>query len=561
MAEETSGLTSGGIHFTGLGNGTDFDAIIEATIKTQSFHKNRLELWKASWEQKQEAFKELNTALLSLKTHMNSMDRPNEFFKKTVSSTDEDVLTAKADSDAGEGNHTILVDQLAQNKIQTNTTGYADNSTVINNTGSDQTIVLNYKGGSAVTITIPNGTTLEGAVNLINKDADNPDVRASIVSDGNFSYMQLRGMDMGSDATLSLAGSTLSGYDDTGGNWDINQVNQNAQIRVDGWPASSWIEADSNTIADAVEGVTINLKSIPLGASNASVTISVGNDNEAIKENVRGFVDKINEVRTQLIDMTKFDDTQQKGSILTGNYGLQMISSMLKNVTSQKGVGFDYDDDTISTLSQIGILTDAEEGSATVGLLQFDEEVFDEAMDADSSAVAALFSSYYEGGTNSPNFTYDSHVQGVTEAGTYEVAYTVSGGAITSATINGVDCSINGNQITGASGTAMAGLALNIVDLTDGNYTGEALVKLGKAGEMANTLDDITNSNDGPLHILEDNYQDIIDNIDEKIDYEQNRLTRMERNLRNQYARLEAVLANYTSTQQSLSGQLAQLQN
>ena len=559
MASET--LTSGGIHFTGLGNGTDFDAIIEATIKTQSFHKNRLELWKEGWEEKQTAFQELNTTLLSLKTHMQTMDRPSEFFKKEVTSTDDDVLTASADSDAGAGNHTILVDQLAQNKIQTNTNGYADSSTIINNTGSAQTIVLNYDGEDPVTISIPNGTTLAGAINIINKDADNPGVRAAIVSDGNFSYLQLRGMDMGSAANLSLAGSTLSGYDDTGGNWDVNQANQNARIRVDGWPSSSWIESDSNTIEDALEGVSFNLKSIPLGASNATVTISIANDDEAIRENVRGFVEKINEVRKELKGLTQFDENMKKGSILTGNYGLQMISSMLKDVTSEKGVGFDYDDDTISTLAQIGILTEAEEGSVNVGLLAFDEEIFNEAMKTDSDAVASLFSSYFSGGTNSPDFTYDSHVSGVTKAGTYDVTYTMSGGVVTSATMGGQTATFSGTQITGAAGTDMAGLAINVVDLADGTYSGEARIKLGKTGEMVEALNKITSATDGPLHILEDNYQDIIDDIDKKIEYESSKLSRMERTLRNQYARLEATLANYGNIQQSLQSQLTQLSN
>ncbi|BBD08637.1 flagellar filament capping protein FliD [Desulfovibrio ferrophilus] len=553
-------LTSGAIHFTGLGNGTDFDSIIQAMVKAQSFHKNRLESWKADWEDKQTAFQDLNTTLLSLKTHMQSMDKPSEFFVKNVTSTDEDVLTATADSDAAEGNHLILVNQLAQNKIQTNSTGYADPTTVINSTGSDQTIVLNYNGKAAVTITIPDGTTLAGALNMINKDADNPGVRASIVSDGSSSYLQMRGMDMGSGATLSLAGSTLSGYDDTGGNWDVNQANQNAQIRVDGWPISTWIESDTNTITDAVEGVSFSLKSIPFGQSNASITLSIANDNSAIKENVRGFVDKINEVRSELINLTKFDENMERGALLQGNYGLQLISTKLKDVTSQKGVGFDYDDDVISTLSQIGIMTDAEEGSATRGLLMFDEEIFDEAMKTDPDAVSSFFSAYFSGDTNSSDFTYDSHISGVTKAGTYAVEYTVDGsGTITSATIGGQTASIIGSQMTGPSGTDMAGLVINAVNLSAGTYTGEVRLKLGKAGQMVETLDEITSTVDGPLHILEDNYQDIIDDIDKKIDYETDRITRMERMTRSRFARLESTLSYYDSMMKSLDSQISSL--
>ncbi|WP_461208335.1 flagellar filament capping protein FliD [Desulfocurvus sp. DL9XJH121] len=552
-------ITSGAIHFTGLGNGTDFDSIIEATIQTQSFHKNRLEHWKSGWEEKQEAFDELNTALVALQTHMRTMDRPDEFFEKSVATTDDDVLSAKAESSAGVGNHTILVDRLAQNKIQTCTTGYTDPDMPVNLTGSNQTIVLNYGSEAPVTVVVPNNTTLTGLVNMINKDPDNPGVRAAVVSDGNQHYLQLRGLDMGDDATLSLAGSTLAGYDDTAGNWDINQENQDSRIRVDGWPTSGWIESDSNTVDSALEGVSFTLKSIPLGQSNASVTISISNDDEAIKENVRGFVDKINEVRTMLIDMTKYDENLDRGSILTGNYGLQMISSMLKNVTSERGVGFDSDDDTVSTLSQIGIMTVAEEGDVNVGLLEFDEEVFEEAMKADSDGVAALFSAYFDATTNSPDFAYNSHISGVTQAGTYKVEYTVSGGVVTSATMGGRAASVSGTQITGAPGTDMAGLALDVLNLSDGTYSGEVRIKLGKAGQMDRILDEITDSHSGPLHILDENYQDIIDDIDEKIEYEENKLARMERTLRNQYARLEATLANYNNIQTSLQSQLTQL--
>jgi len=551
-------LTSGAIHFTGLGNGTDFDSIIDAMVQAQSFHKNRLELWRSEWEEKQTAFNDLNTTLLSLKSHMESMDRPNEFFVKAVSSSDDDILTATADSDASEGNHVILVNRLAQNKIQTTTAGYASGTTVVNSTGSTQTIVLNYGSNAAVSIDVPANTTLDGLAYLINKDADNPGVRASIVSDGTSSYLQLRGLDMGDNATLTLAGTTLTGFQDA--DWTVNQTNQDAQIRVDGWPPSGWIESDSNTIVDAVEGVTFNLKSIPYGQSNATITVSVGNDEEAIKENVRSFVDKINEVRQELISLTKFDESLEQGAILQGNYGLQLISSQMKNVTAQKGVGFNYDDDLISTLAQIGITTDAEEGSVTRGLLVFDEEIFDEAMENDSDAVADIFSAYYEGDTDSPDFSYQSHIQGVTKAGNYEVEYTVDGsGTITSATIGGRAATIDGSQITGAAGSDMAGLVVDVIDFTAGTYTGEVRLKLGKAGEMAEALKSITSSVDGPLHILDDNYQDIIDDIDKKIDYETDRITRMEVNLREKFARLESTLNYYDSIMSSMSSQISSL--
>ena len=52
--------------------------------------------------------------------------------------------------------------------------------------------------------------------------------------------------------------------------------------------------------------------------------------------------------------------------------------------------------------------------------------------------MAELFSAYYAGEVrDSTDFTYSSYVDGTTQGGSYDVSYTVSGGTVTSATING----------------------------------------------------------------------------------------------------------------------------
>jgi flagellar hook-associated protein 2 len=78
---------------------------------------------------------------------------------------------------------------------------------------------------------------------------------------------------------------------------------------------------------------------------------------------------------------------------------------------------------------------------------------------------------------------------------------------------------------------------------------------------LADTLKDLTSSSSGPLHILEDNYQDIMDNIDDKIEWEEKRIDRMERDLRNRFANLEATLGYYNQMQMALNNQIGQLQN
>jgi flagellar hook-associated protein 2 len=583
----TSSYASGQINFAGLGNGTDFNSLIDGLIKVERNRVTSLETWKATWQSKVDAFKELNTKMLSLKTTLEGMDTINEFMTKSVSTTSSSVLTATADSSAQAAAHTVQVNQLAQNAILTNQNGYAATDTVLNSGGSS-VFAYNYKG-TDYSLSVPKDTTLEGLKNLINNDPENPGVKASIISNGTESFLQFRGMDLGADADLSIgAGTTLTGF--TSGDFDQTQINQNSQIRVNGWPSGSWISNASNTVTGIIDGLTLNLRG---AAPGSDISLIVDTDRESLKENVRTFVTQVNEVRKYIQNITKFDPVKQTGSLLTGNYGVDIISQKLKSIVADKGLGFFYYDDTgstpqgdvISSLSQIGILTDADENSPTAGLLVLDEEKLDIALNADTDAVARLFSAKDEGGVyNTNDISYYSHIDGITEAGSYKVKYSVdASGNITEAWINGYPAGIDNttHQITSQSHkinigdrkveqNPSAGLVLNVLNLAQGTYppagTKEddyplALLKRGKTGEMVSELKALTNKTEGPLHILEDNYEDIMDMIDDKIAYEENRIDQMERNLREKFARLDALLGNYEGQSAQLTSQISQLSN
>jgi flagellar hook-associated protein 2 len=545
------------IVFSGLGSGTDFDSIIKATVEVEKFRINRLTVWKNSWQNKVDTFQELNTRMLSLKTAMEGMDTLSEFMVKTAAPADASVLTATADSSAQAAAHSIQVNQLAKNDVWMGTHSFASATATVNNTGSAQTFAYTY-GSTNVSVEIGAGTTLTGLVNAINTDPDNPGVRAAAfkAADGDY-RLQVWGMDQGASYQFSVgAGTTLSNVKAA----DMGQTQnaQNSQVKVDGFPSASnaWIERSSNSLSDVIEGLTLNLK------GTGTTTVSTQVDKEAVKENVRTFVDKVNEVRQFILDVTKFNATAKKASVLTGNYGVQLISTRLKELVAGKGAGFDYNDDAISVLSQIGITTDASEDSASRGLLLLDEEILDEALNANPDALAQLLSADYVGGSNSSNFTYYSHVDKLTKAGTYDLSYTVNGsGEITGATINGRPVAVDNttHEITGLHGNPEGGLVIKVTNLTAGAYSGEVRLKQGKAGQLAESLKDLTSSTSGPLHILEDNYQDIMDNIDKKIEREETRITALEEHLRERYARLEALLGNYNNISTSLSNSIAQL--
>ncbi|MEW5774945.1 MAG: flagellar filament capping protein FliD [Thermodesulfobacteriota bacterium] len=557
MADETQDISSNKIVFSGLGSGTDFDSIIKATVEVEKFRIKRLNVWKSSWQTKVDNFQQLNTKMLSLKTSLEGMDTLSEFLVKGATVADSSVFTATANSSAQVAAHTVQVNQLAKNDMWVGSHAFASATATVNNSGSAQTFAYTY-GAANVSVEIGAGTTLTGLVNAINTDPDNPGVRAAAikVADGDY-RLQIWGMDLGASYQFSVgAGTTLSNVKAS----DMAQTQnaQNSQVKVDGFPsaAGSWIERSTNSLSDVIEGLTLNLK----GTGSSSVSTAV--DKDAVKENVRTFVDKINEVREYILDITKFNSTTQKASVLTGNYGVQLISTRLKELVAGKGTGFDYDDDAISVLSQIGITTDATEDSATRGLLVLDEEILDEALDSNPDELAQLLAADFVGGSNSSNFSYYSHIDNLTKAGTYALSYTVDGsGNITGATINGRAATVDNSthEITGLHGYDEAGLVIKVTNLTAGSYSGEVRLKQGKAGQLAESLKDLTSSTSGPLHILEENYQDIMDNIDKKIEREETRITALEEHLRERYARLEAVLGNYNNISSSLSNQINQL--
>jgi flagellar hook-associated protein 2 len=580
MADST--YTSGSINFTGLGNGTDFNTLIDGLVEVEQSRVTRLENWKATWELKNEQFQELNTQLLGLKTTLEGLDSLNEFMTKDVDSSNTGLLTATANADALESTHTVVINQLATNDILITSSGASAMDTVI--ASSDTSFTFSYGGESYTIDDIAAGTTLEGFVNLINNHPDSRGIiQASTIYDGTSYHLQLSGKGLGADNQLviSNAGSLMFGA----GDFTETQNAQNSQIRVDGFPASNagWIERGSNSVDDIISGITLDLRDAD---PDSVVSLTVSTETSNIVDNITTFVDSVNAIRAQIIALTKVDDTkggtstggdsltdttETKGSILTGNYGIDIISQNLKNITANIGVGFTpWDPDTLSgdkysALSQLGIMTDAEQGSATYGLLTIDYEKLDEALQEDPTAVAELFSMEPTGVSRTTDFTFNSLIEGTTMPGEYDIEVVSDGSQIVSATINGEEAAVSGWEITGLSGDAL-GMALRLNNTGAGTYSGKVAVKAGKATEMINELTALTKPYNkftfegGPLAVLQNNYSDIMDSIDDKIAYENTRIEKLERNLRLKYSRLDTLLGQYELQQGQLEAALAQLE-
>jgi flagellar hook-associated protein 2 len=325
-----------------------------------------------------------------------------------------------------------------------------------------------------------------------------------------------------------------------------------------------------------------------------TTNIGVGNDIETMKENIYAFVDAVNTFRSLLSSFTKVDDSKevldpdyavsqfemQKGGVLTGNYGVQLVESRLKDAVAGMAKGFvprttnaagNTVGDIFSSLSQIGIYTNSTQGEATFGLLEINmlgdkgSLTLDQALAENPEAVARLFTVQGEGSSNSDDFQFDSMIASITKAGTYEVSYEVdASGNIVNARIDGKDAIIdNANHTITSNEGDSKGLLISVTNLTASvtPYSGSVSIKEGKIAQLLSLMDGTEGllGSNGTLKTIENNYDKIIDGIEDKIKREDERLARWERNMILKFSRLESTLARYQQMQTDLTSQIAQL--
>ena len=544
---------AGQINFQGLGSGTDFGTLISKLVQVEQTRVQTYVTWKQSWLNKSTAITNLNSQMLSLRTSLESFDTVDSFLQQSATSTNTTAVTATAGGSAESGNYTFSVAQLAQNKVMVTSNGYSSLTQVVNSLGSSATFTYTYDG-KTVTNSIPGSASLTDLVNIINTNGNNPGVRASTLYDGNKYYLEIRGMDTGASNSLLVAGSTtLAGFGQA--NFQTTQNNQDALFKINGWPLSNaYMSRATNTVTDAINGVTMNL------LASGSGSISVAINTSAVVANVQTFVSQINAVITQIQSLTAYNSTTQQASMMTGDYGLQLVSDIMNNIMANPGVGFG-NSDTYSSLAPLGLSVDADQGDTTFGQILFDQTTFENVLASNAQAVGMIFAAQNVGGTDSSDITYLSSIDTVTQAGSYPVSYTVANGKITAATINGHPATFSSNSsvITGEGGYPEAGLAFQVDNLANGTYSHTVNLRLGKTGELVNELATLTDASTGPLTIEQQGCHDEADEISQMIDDENVRIQTMATNLKAQYSALDTLLGQYSAEQQQLTSSISSL--
>ncbi|MCY2927377.1 MAG: hypothetical protein NT031_18460, partial [Planctomycetota bacterium] len=235
------------------------DTLVQAGVAKAGAPLARLVQQQKDVTAQQTALNDIATRLKDLQGITTTLRDTANLQAASASSSDKTVLNASATGAAAEGAYQIEVNQLAKAHRLINTAGAAAADSPV---GEGQ-FVYSY-GGVTRTRATTATTTLTNLRDLINNDASNPGVTASILNVNGTYHLVLAGRDTGAGHSIAIDDglTTLAGFDTA--DFTQTQAAQNAQVRVDGFPAATWIERDSNRVANT-PGTTPRTR--PVGCS------------------------------------------------------------------------------------------------------------------------------------------------------------------------------------------------------------------------------------------------------------------------------------------------------
>ena len=291
MTSSTSSIgtnSSGTLSSPGIGSGLDVNGIVSKLMAVESQPLNDLNTQEAAYQAKISAYGSVKSALSTFQTALSSLTDPTSFQSLSATVGATGVLAASAAAPAVAGNYSIEVTQLAQAQ-KLASSGFASTNTVVGTgtltfdfgTFDGTTYTPNGATGSQ-TVTIGSGQgTLAGIRDAVN--AANIGVTATIVNDGSANGNRLVFTSTNSGASNSIR---VSVADADGNNTDTsglsqlaynpsaavgagknlvqNVAAQNALLNIDGIAVSK----PTNTITDAIQGVTLNLQSTNVGLTH-----------------------------------------------------------------------------------------------------------------------------------------------------------------------------------------------------------------------------------------------------------------------------------------------------
>jgi flagellar hook-associated protein 2 len=322
----------------------------------------------------------LKSALSTFQSSLGELDTPSAFDVQIASSTDQTAFTATASSGAAAGTYNVTVAALAQSQ-QLLSKPFVGGVAATVGTG---TLSLTL-GGTSFNVTIDaSDNTLNGVAAAINSAAGNPGVAATVLQGTDGAHLVLSSSLTGAVNTIQVAetdaGNGLAALTynaGNAGNYTQQAAAQDAAFSISGVAYTS----PSNTVANALSGVTLNL--VGTTAAGSAPTLSVSNDTTTIEANISSFVTAYNTLVSALAPLGSYDAATNTAGPLLGNALLSGTTNQIQQVLY--GV-VNTGSPSYNSLASIGITTNPD------GTLSLNNTTLSNALSTNFSAVSQLFS-------------------------------------------------------------------------------------------------------------------------------------------------------------------------
>ncbi|MEZ2744665.1 flagellar filament capping protein FliD [Halopseudomonas bauzanensis] len=389
---------------TGIGSGMDVNGMVKALLNAEAAPKTlQLDRLEKATTTKVSALGQFRSALSTFQESLEKLNDPALFEKRSATSSAKDIVSITADSKAVAGNYNVQVFNLAQ----TSKVALAGVDNARDALGSG-TLTINV-GEESLDIDVADGslTDIRDAINAAGKEMG---LSATIVTDpsgASGSRLVLSSTTSGTDTDISVAVSAdatgelggLAFAPPSGVDADFQpspldaenpraarviSYSRDANFAVDGINLSS----ASNTVEDAIEGVTLTLKAAQSkeALDNAeTVSLGVSQDKAGVKKSITDFVDAYNKMLDSVSALTNVtsvggDDGEPLAAALVGDSSVRSFMSAMRSELGSPAAG-----EGIRILADLGISTQRD------GKLGVDSDKLDKALDDNFEQVNSFF--------------------------------------------------------------------------------------------------------------------------------------------------------------------------
>ena len=358
----------------GAGSGVDVKTLAESLVEAERApRKERIEAKVTQTEAKISGYGALKFALSELQTAFRAVNDAKDFSSLQATNSQASAIGVSTSSSAVTGTYNIEVTQLAQ------ATRRASNSIALDKTFTSG-LELTFTVGTTSTGIQVTTNTPAGIVSAVNAQTATTGISAQLINTGTAYTVVFNGTE-GEDNDFTVSSNST----DLTFQADVLQSAQDAELNING----IGITSSSNTITQALEGVTLNLYTTTTGSARISLTPEIS----TIKANFQNLVTAYNIFSDSVkILNDRASKVEEFGGALAGDSLLQSIKSQVRSMITGDFTLYadtvnltDPQNANINAAWQVGLSFDR------TGKLQLDETKLSSAFSQYPTEVVTLF--------------------------------------------------------------------------------------------------------------------------------------------------------------------------